>query len=233
MSLLAQRSGADHMDSDDYLKNGYHVDRYHALEEDLLEFFDYMSLEFYPSVEERQAIRSMYLADLLLRIGSNIDIFFSKYIITHQSVPECSTIAGEKEPDFWNWGDFKKLETNLQLSVLNVYIIATKETIYPFRRDGKRDGTKWNEINRTENFWWNSYNKVKHDGIFDKANLDNVIQALAALFLLVCREKNSIKLLQYNYLGINPSQRDYVITGRIKEMNNPIYTNLFISSIKS
>jgi len=60
-----------------------------------------------------------------------------------------------------------------------------------------------------------------------------VIQALAALFLLVCREKNSIKLLQYNYLGIDPSQRDYVITGRIKEMKNPIYTNLFIPSITS
>lgn len=91
------------MDSENYLKKGYHVDRYHALEEDLLRFCDYISLEFYPSVDKRRAIRSMYLADLLLRIGSNIDIFFSKYISSNSHVKECSNIAKEKPPEFWNW----------------------------------------------------------------------------------------------------------------------------------
>lgn len=221
------------MNSDDYLEKGYHVDRYHALEEDFLRFLDYMSLEFYPSAEKRQGIRSMYLADLLLRIGSNIDIFFSKYIISNPNIQECSTISTEKKPEFWNWGDFKKLEPNLQLSDLNVYIIATGETIYPFRREGNKEGTTWENINRKEDFWWNSYNKVKHDGIFDKANLDNVIQALAALFLLICRKKNSKKLMQYGYLGIDPSIKHKVVSGRIRETKHPILTDLFISSIRS
>jgi hypothetical protein len=221
------------MDSDDYLKKGYHVDRYHALEDDLLRFLDYITLEFYSSVGERQQIRSMYLADLLLRIGSNIDIFFSKYIISNSNVPECSTIAKEKKPELWNWGDFKKVEPSLHLSDLNVEIIATSERIYPFRKDGHKDGNTWDNINKNEDFWWNSYNKVKHEGVFDKANLDNVIQALAALFLLVCRVKNSRKLMQYGYLGIDPSMKHEIVSGRTREMKHPILTNLFISSIRS
>jgi len=221
------------MISDDYLEKGYHVDRYHALEEDFLRFLDYMSLEFYPSTEKRQEIRSMYLADLLLRIGSNIDIFFSKYIISNPNVQECSKIVQEKKPDFWNWGDFKTLEPNLHLSDLNVYVIATGETIYPFRREGNKESITWENINKTEDFWWNSYNKVKHEGVFDKANLDNVIQALAALFLLICKKKNSKKLMQYGYLSIDPSYEPKVVSGKIRESGHSIFTDLFISSIRS
>lgn len=33
---------------DEYFENGYHIDRYHALEEDLLRFLDYVTLDFYP-----------------------------------------------------------------------------------------------------------------------------------------------------------------------------------------
>jgi hypothetical protein len=220
------------MNSDDYLKKGYHVDRYHVLEEDLLRFLDFLPLELYPTQEERQKIRSMYLADLLLRIGSNIDIFFSKYILSNLSIPVCITIATEKEHEFWNWGDFKKLEPNLHLSDVHVEIIATRETIYPFRKEGYKNGDTWDNINRTEDFWWNSYNKVKHDGVFDKANLDNVVQALAALFLLTCRVKNSIKLMQYGYLGIDHSHEQKIRSG-MKEMHHSIITKLFISSVRS
>ena len=221
------------MDSENYLKKGYHVDRYHALEEDLLRFCDYISLEFYPSVDKRRAIRSMYLADLLLRIGSNIDIFFSKYISSNSHVKECSNIAKEKPPEFWNWGDFKKLEPHLKLSDLSVEVIATSERIYPFRKEGLEESFSWDNINKNEEFWWNSYNKVKHEGVFDQANLDNVIQALAALFLLICKVKNSKKLMLYGYLGIDPSIKHAIVSGRIRENKHPILTNLFISSIRS
>jgi hypothetical protein len=64
------------MTTDEYFTKGYHVDRYHALEKDLIRFFEYLPLDFYANSEERKRIRSTYLADLLLRIGSNIDIFF-------------------------------------------------------------------------------------------------------------------------------------------------------------
>jgi hypothetical protein len=68
------------MSNDDYFRKSYHIDRYHALEEDLLRFLDFIPLELYNSPAEREYIRSTYLADLLLRIGSNIDIFFKKFI---------------------------------------------------------------------------------------------------------------------------------------------------------
>lgn len=52
--------------------------------------------------------------------------------------------------------------------------------------------------------WWNSYNKVKHEGLFDKATLDNVIQGLAALFILIIIDKERYecaeKLLRYGYI---------------------------------
>ena len=76
-------------------------------------------------------------------------------------------------------------------------------------------------------------NKVKHEGVFDQANLDNVIQALAALFLLICKVKNSKKLMLYGYLGIDPSIKHAIISERIRENKHPILTNLFISSIRS
>jgi hypothetical protein len=69
------------MNQEGYLEQGYHIDRYHALEDDLLRFLDFVTLDFYPSIEERQKIKSLYLGDLLLRIGSNIDIFFRKIMM--------------------------------------------------------------------------------------------------------------------------------------------------------
>ena len=65
---------------DEFFEKGYHIDRYHALEEDLLTFLDYVTIEFYPKPRNQRYIKSIYLADLMLRIGSNIGIFFDKFI---------------------------------------------------------------------------------------------------------------------------------------------------------
>ena len=50
--------------------------------------------------------------------------------------------------------------------------------------------------------WWNGYNKVKHnmDTEFNKANLKNVLNALAALFILV----------DHYFLEYNKTDRDAV-----------------------
>ena len=64
------------MPSDDYFEVGYHTDRFYELEEDLIKFLRFMPLEIYNTSEKREKVKSPYLADLLIRIGSNIDIFF-------------------------------------------------------------------------------------------------------------------------------------------------------------
>jgi len=186
------------MAQEGYLEQGYHIDRYHALEGDLLRFLDFVNLEFYPSIEERKSIKSLYLGDLLLRIGSNIDIFFRKIISNNSDEPKFNEIFGKIER--LNWDKFKKLEPYLKLSNVSVTIISTSENLYPFREGGKQTGESWSEKSSAL-IWWTCYNKIKHEGLFEGATLDNVIQALAALFFLITieKEKYTEKLNRYGY----------------------------------
>ncbi len=192
------------MSPNNYLENGYHIDRYHALEEDLLRFLNFVPLEFYPCIKARQCIRSTYLGDLLLRIGSNIDIFFHKYIRLNKDEPECSSIMAKRERN-WNMGDFAKL-SHLNLEKKFVTMISTSEPpLYPFRLEGKKEGEPWSS-DKVTMFWWDSYNQVKHNGSFDRATLDNVVQALAALFILICHDKKTHvkRFMRYGYIQIDP-----------------------------
>jgi hypothetical protein len=90
-----------------------------------------------------------------------------------------------------NFDDYKELDKESihgvsgKLSESKVKLIQTNEVLTPFE--------DWKENETPE--WWSSYDQVKHRAQFDKANLDNVIQALAVLFLLICINKNTIKLL--------------------------------------
>jgi hypothetical protein len=209
---------------EDYFDRGYQVDRYHALEEDLIRFFNFMPLDFYTTSEERKRIRSTYLADLLLRIGSNIDIFFKKFI--------SSDSGTELDERNLKWGNYKRLESNLNLARENVRIIQTSETIYPFKN---AEGIAWNEITEKDEheFWWKSYNNVKHHGKINEANLENVINSLAALLLLICIKKHSVKLIQYSYIPVPSNVRGKLLSGQMKESGNIVITKLFISSRKT
>ena len=208
---------------DEYFEKGYHIDRYHALEEDLITFLDYITLEFYPKQQNQKYIKSIYLADLMLRIGSNIGIFFDKFIEGHVISGEISIASslfnweesrkirkGLREKRInagsrwqgWNWGDYKRLDPMLSLSDQRVLLIPLNEIIYPFKSNGKREGKPWTEIEAGEtSFWWNSYNKIKHNASFRGANLYNVLQSLGALFLLISKPEfgDSKKLTRYNY----------------------------------
>jgi len=242
------------MSEDNYLEQGYHIDRYHALEEDLLRFLDFVTLEFYPN-RARQCIRSLYLADLLLKIGSNIDIFFYKYCIylNDNFDNECqkfsvdSTQKGESKkklekiigminsdkPITMNY--FKGLESLLKLSNKYVTIISPEEILYPFNLGGEKDGLSWNNIKKDEvNFWWNSYNKVKHEGIFDRATLDNIICALAALLILISLNKklNLDKFEQYGYIHI-PSLYDNSPRANRFKAAADVKTKIFIKKTKA
>jgi hypothetical protein len=197
------------MPLDDYLEQGIHIDRYCSLESDLLRFLDFISLDFYRSGHERESIKSVFLADLLLRIGSNIDIFFRKYIKSYD-IGVCTEIKTSKpNENDWNWADYKKLEQLLTLSDEYVVITSTGEKLYPF----KGNETTWNMIGPSDNYWWNSYNNVKHNAEFDKANLDNVLQALGALLLLICRQSNAKKLTYYGFISIDKNYLKTVLNG--------------------
>ena len=224
--------------TDDYLKIGYHVDRYYELEEDFIEVLRYMPLEIYDTPQKRKEAKSTYLADLLLRIGSNIDIVFrkmimsSKYKIVYDSkltkINDKRKEEGKEPLKEVNLGfdDYMELENELgpnqKLSNHTVIVIQTQERLTPFKDWGSRHTPTW----------WSSYNKVKHHAELDEANLDNVIQALAALLLLVCINNHSIKMLNCGYLCIDPKFKRKVILG-MREHKHDIITKVFISPIQS
>jgi hypothetical protein len=92
----------------------------------------------------------------------------------------CVELATNKDEETLKWKDCKKLEFILNLSEAYVNMIRTSETIYPFKNN---NGLAWNKITRNDDndFWWKSYNSVKHNGKIEEANLENVVQSLAAL----------------------------------------------------
>jgi hypothetical protein len=222
------------MPIEDYLEKGYHVDRYYVLEEDFTKFLGFLPLEFYPTEDDRTRIRSTYLADLLLRIGSSIDIFFKKYIDSYPPVSRFMNLENNAS-GILNWRDYKKIDQYIHLSdrhVSSTLINDPAEQIFPFRLHGQRSGNSWVEINQNEpSFWWNAYNKVKHEGTFDKANLENVLQSLSALILLISHHPHNMKLNRYGYLQKSqmPVENEYINTKLfiVEKLYPPGVGNLF------
>lgn len=209
------------MSNDNYISQGFHIDRYHALEEDFLKFLGFITLEFY-SLEELTKIKSTYLADLLLRIGSNVDVIYKKYLMTNSKF---EVIVGKKSENELNWDDCKKLESYIHLSEKKVIIFPTLESIYPFKNI---DSISWiNIVQKDENdFWWKSYNNIKHYGNFEEASLENVLRSLAALFLLISLTGGpASNLVRYNYIHNTESS---IVKFPDQKSGYILYTKLFI-----
>ncbi len=64
-------------------KSGYTLRIYQILENDLVTFLNYIPIEYYKG-EKRKEIYSPKLSELLLRIGSQVDIFFRQWNLVHE-----------------------------------------------------------------------------------------------------------------------------------------------------
>lgn len=169
-------------------KSGYTLRLFQILEDDVVDFLTYIPLEYY-SADERKKIFSPRLAELLIRIGSQIDIFFRNWDIVQKENPKLTI-------DNLKFCHYKNIERNNRIILSNrqIKVLATNETITPFR--------DWININKNSEFWWNAYNHVKHNGFTykEEGNLKNVIESLSALFLLnYLHEETQTKLCEYGY----------------------------------
>lgn len=167
-------------------KSGYTSRLYRILEDDVVDFLTYIPLEYYLG-DKRKEIFSPRLAELLIRIGSQIDVFFRNLDFVQKENPNIAI-------DDLNFGHYKKIEKNNRIILSNrkINVLAIKETIAPFK--------DWTEDGKPE--WWKAYNHVKHNGFTNKeeGNLNNVVESLAALFLLNCLHRDTqIKLTEYGY----------------------------------
>lgn len=206
----------------DYIKEAYIVDDYHSIEEDFIKFIEYIPLFLYPKEEEMKKIISPKLADLLLRIGSKIDISFKSYLNLENG----------------NWGDYKsKEDEKLKLSNNKIWSIHYNKYLTPFKDwqyINQKNELEQNGVSTPIDFWWNAYNNVKHHYQIENANLYHVYNSLSALFLLLCKFKigqdYSIKLAQYNYLGIDTLGKEKILRN-MREFHNPIITKLFLKNL--
>ncbi|MCX9009695.1 MAG: hypothetical protein OIN66_01115 [Candidatus Methanoperedens sp.] len=159
-------------------KSGYSVNIFKILERDVIDFLNYIPIDYYID-SKRKNIYSPRLAELLIRIGSQIDTFFRNWVIVHEIYNKKNKKQLNDVYDL-KFSNFKDIESDKKVILSNkeIKIIATDEIITPF--------LYWTD--KRYPLWWDAYNKVKHNGFIYKSdgNLLNVIESLSALFLLNC-----------------------------------------------
>ncbi len=180
--------------SEDMYNSGYSIRMYRILENDLVDFLNYIPAEYY-NYDERNKICSPVLSDLMIRIGSQIDIFFRNWDLIQELNPKII----DKDLEFPNYKRIERDEKRrMSLKDKEVLFLPTEEVTIPFKN--------WNKWKNDGN-WWNAYNNVKHNGFKFKeyGNLNKVIESLAALFLLNCLHKKvKLRLINYGYVDITP-----------------------------
>lgn len=185
-------------------KSGYTLKMYQLLEDDFEKVFKYIPPNYY-SESERKKIYSPVLSDLLIRAGSQIDSFFGNWDIVQDS---------SKNNVKLNMKDFKKIDPIIYLSRKELTFLPTflktdlqeNEKIVPFK--------DWNEKTTS---WWRAYNNVKHNGYTARTdgNLQNAIDALAALFLINCMHEDLLgKLVEHKYAQVGSEAYSLMMTRR-------------------
>lgn len=148
-------------------------DEYKFLEEDFVKYLRYV-----PLTNEHKDVWSLYLGDLLIRIGSISDSFFRRAI--YSSVLDNATeIRRYRALDDLkiNMRVYRELyEPFYQLSSKKIYELRTFGQLNPFSSWSSNDSP----------YWWKNYNHVKHDRFKNKkeATLKSVLEALSGLFIL-------------------------------------------------
>ncbi|MCX9082191.1 MAG: hypothetical protein OIN83_08325 [Candidatus Methanoperedens sp.] len=177
-------------------ESGYSIRLYQILENDVVDFLNYIPIDYYLG-EKKKQIFSPKIAELLVRIGSQVDIFFRYWDIVHEVYIKKYNPKKFKLNDL-DMGYFKDIERENKIILSNkeIKIISTDEIIIPF---------EFFSGDRRYPLFWNAYNHVKHNGFTNKkeGNLFNVIESLAALFLLNCvHEKTQNKLAEHGFISI-------------------------------
>lgn len=198
--------------------SGHTLMMFKNLENMVIEFLEYIPLEYYEKPEDRKKIISPKLGHLLINIGSDIDAFFRYWKKVHEKNPSVKI----NDLDFNN---YKKIEEDLHLSDKEVILLHINKPIKPynFYRWILKEGEKEDKEKIKEISWWAAYNHIKHQGCYkrDEGNLENVINALCALFIINCENEEVWEhLIAYDYI-----EKPYITT-----LDRPLDKNIDIKS---
>ena len=151
-------------------ESGYSLKLYQILENDLIDFLNYIPIDYYYGIK-RKEIFSPKLSEFLIRVGSQVDIFFRNWDLVHdvyKSKKRVRTVA-LKKLDIRNYKDIEK-EGKIKLSDKTVKILSTDEIIKPFEYWG----------DQRYPLWWKAYNNVKHDGFTHKKHGNLLVYRISA-----------------------------------------------------
>jgi len=155
---------------------GESYEQYQIIESDFIDFT--LSV---PLSEDHFKVYSPLLRDIIIRSCVQLEIFFKEW-----SRYECSNKSGDlyneaKAKDgsrSWTITSYHHFANLLSGYHKGVFVLPLSQKIEPF--------ADWTKSNSPK--WWAAYNKIKHDGHLHKtkANYENALYALAALFKLHC-----------------------------------------------
>ena len=198
--------------------SGHTLMMFKNIENMVIEFLEYMPLEYYEKPEDRKKIISPKLGHLLNNVGSEIDAFFRYWNKVHDK--NLSVNINDL-----NFNNYKKIEEDLHLSDKEVILLHINKPIKPFNfyRWLLKEGEKEDEEKIKEISWWAAYNHIKHQGYYkkDEGNLENVINALGALFVVNCENEEVWKhIIAHDYID-----KPYIAT-----LDRPLDENIDIKS---
>jgi len=112
---------------------------------------------------------SLEIVRLLLAAGSEVDVVAKQL---------CKAIATTSKADNINLYRDEICKQYPQIPNFQVISPRFSLTFQPWEEWGKKNGVP---------FWWTAYNKVKHErqAYYDRANLNNALNAIAGLLVLV------------------------------------------------
>lgn len=175
--------------------SGETYEQYQIIEQDFIDFIKVVPI----NDEAHLKVHSPVLRDIIIRACIQIEIFFKEW-----GKQICSK---NKENSLWE--EYNKTKKNGNKGERNWSIgsyyyfkeagfINEREIMYVLPMDmGVEPFDSWKNIKNPPT-WWNVYNSIKHGGLSAKkdANLDTALNALAALFILHCRNKHSRDFLK-------------------------------------
>lgn len=157
------------MTKDELIKSYWNY--YIVLEKKFLNTANYVEID-----KRNYETFSIEYAHLLQSIGAELDNFFKEF---------CGFATTEK-----------KNISNYATVILSTYPDIVNEKISVEDRDITLQPFKNWDVNRAAQSlsWWDDFDKIKHNryGNIDKANLENVLNAMAALFLLESKKIKDI-----------------------------------------
>ena len=174
--------------------SGESYEQYQIIEQDFIDFIKVVPLE-----HNHFGVYSPVLRDIIIRTCVQIEIFFKEWgkqecsmktdfpLLTKYN--EIGKNGFRKKERNWTIKDYVVFENEFNNRWSAIHVMPLNEDIFPFEKWTKEKDSLW---------WWAIYNEIKHGGHKGKKNgtVHAALYTLAALFLMHCKNHNSLSYLK-------------------------------------